>query len=336
MLRQRKSPAKGHRKVVQKDQLRYWRVYTVGLCISRFLSEEICSTWTWKIGIKTRRQILQRHLAPNKNSGKKGPSRGVLQKCVHFMSIVFARRNSRKDHMRRLCTKKDAPAEQHGIWRTYSQAQEFGQSYVLYSYWSKGNDGTHLEKDQRSENSQSIQEHQCTRWAKKAWAHMNWILCEDPGTPLWCLQPMEKCIQTTKHKYTFRDLNLFVTVQLLEETPAVLSLGKLCEDRGYSYEWVSGQKPPLTKEEKTIACKIDNFVPLVVRWLSTSSGSNSSSTSTSQDLSSTSPAQERSDGLAPREWCGSPLKPRTKIKRGMTGKIGRPFAISSWVVGEDR
>ena len=32
------------------------------------------------------------------------------------------------------------------------------------------------------------------------------------------------------------DLNQFVTVQLLEETPAVLSLGKLCEDHGYSYE----------------------------------------------------------------------------------------------------
>ena len=28
------------------------------------------------------------------------------------------------------------------------------------------------------------------------------------------------------------DLDLFVTVQLLEETPAVLSLGKLCEDHG--------------------------------------------------------------------------------------------------------
>ena len=30
------------------------------------------------------------------------------------------------------------------------------------------------------------------------------------------------------------DLGLFVTVQLLDETPAVLSLGKLCEDHGYS------------------------------------------------------------------------------------------------------
>ena len=33
------------------------------------------------------------------------------------------------------------------------------------------------------------------------------------------------------------DLDLFVTVQLLEETPAVLSLGKLCEEHGCSYEW---------------------------------------------------------------------------------------------------
>ena len=39
------------------------------------------------------------------------------------------------------------------------------------------------------------------------------------------------------------DLNLFVTVQLLEETPEVLSLGKLCEDHRYSNECVSGQKP---------------------------------------------------------------------------------------------
>ena len=42
-------------------------------------------------------------------------------------------------------------------------------------------------------------------------------------------------------------LGLFVTVQLLEETPAVLSLGKLCEEHGYSFVWASGQKPRLIK-----------------------------------------------------------------------------------------
>ena len=111
------------------------------------------------------------------------------------------------------------------------------------------------------------------------------------------------------------DLNLFVTVQLLEETLAVLSLGKLCEDHRYSHEWVSGQKPRLTNEGKTIRCKTDNFVPLVVQGLFTSSGINSSSTSTSQDLSSTTPAQERSEEPAPRDWCGSPSTQNRNTKR---------------------
>ena len=46
------------------------------------------------------------------------------------------------------------------------------------------------------------------------------------------------------------DLNLFVTVHLPEETPAVLSLGKLCEDHGYSYEWVSGQNTTVDQKRE--------------------------------------------------------------------------------------
>ena len=113
------------------------------------------------------------------------------------------------------------------------------------------------------------------------------------------------------------DHHLFVTVQLLEETPPVLSFGKLCEDHGYSNEWVSGQKPRLTKEEKTIIFKTDTFVPLVVPGLSTSSGSDSSSTSPPQDSSSSSssPASERSDEVTPRKWCRSTPKTQNKKKR---------------------
>ena len=45
------------------------------------------------------------------------------------------------------------------------------------------------------------------------------------------------------------DPNLFVTVQLLEETPTVLSL---CEDHGYSNEWVSGQKTTVDQRGEDI------------------------------------------------------------------------------------
>ena len=54
-----------------------------------------------------------------------------------------------------------------------------------------------------------------------------------------------------------KELDLFLTVMLLGETPAVASLGKLCEDHGYTYHWTSGQKPHLTKKEsRTLIAKI--------------------------------------------------------------------------------
>ena len=53
-----------------------------------------------------------------------------------------------------------------------------------------------------------------------------------------------------------KELDLFVTVMLLEETPAVLSLKKLCEDHGKTYHLTSGQKTHLTKNDKITDCNI--------------------------------------------------------------------------------
>ena len=39
-----------------------------------------------------------------------------------------------------------------------------------------------------------------------------------------------------------KELDIFLTMKVLEDTPAVLSLGKLCDEHGYSYEWINGQK----------------------------------------------------------------------------------------------
>ena len=83
-----------------------------------------------------------------------------------------------------------------------------------------------------------------------------------------------------------KELDLFVTVMLLEEIPAVLSHGKLCEDHGFSYHWTSGQKPHLTKNGKRIDCNVSTYVPFVVPSLSTSSCTTptpTSSSSSSQD-----------------------------------------------------
>ena len=47
------------------------------------------------------------------------------------------------------------------------------------------------------------------------------------------------------------DLDLFVIVQLLVETPVILLLHKFCSKRGYSYELKKVQTPRLTQNGKT-------------------------------------------------------------------------------------
>ena len=75
----------------------------------------------------------------------------------------------------------------------------------------------------------------------------------------------------------FRELGIFLTMKVLENTQAVLSLGKLCDGNGYSYEWISGQKPHFIKNGIRIICNTENFVPIVVPGLISSSSASSSS-----------------------------------------------------------
>ena len=70
-----------------------------------------------------------------------------------------------------------------------------------------------------------------------------------------------------------KELDIFLTKNVLEDTPAVLSLGKLCDEHGYSYECITGQKPHLIKNGFRIQCNTENFVPIVVPGLTMSSSS---------------------------------------------------------------
>ena len=84
-------------------------------------------------------------------------------------------------------------------------------------------------------------------------------------------------VQTKEEATVYvKELDLFVTVMLLEDTPVALSLGKLCEDQGYSYQCTSGQKPQLIKNGRRRKCNTANYVPIVVPGLSTGSSSSAS------------------------------------------------------------
>ena len=74
-------------------------------------------------------------------------------------------------------------------------------------------------------------------------------------------------VQTNEEAQVYvHDLHLFVTVQLLEDTPAVLSPGKLCKEQGYTHERPDCREPRKTKNGNQSFCK----TPLVVPGLSTS------------------------------------------------------------------
>ena len=69
-------------------------------------------------------------------------------------------------------------------------------------------------------------------------------------------------VQTHEETTVFvKEFDIFLTLKVLENTPAVLSLGKLCDENGYFYEWINGQKPHLIKNGIRIICNTENFVP---------------------------------------------------------------------------
>ena len=80
-------------------------------------------------------------------------------------------------------------------------------------------------------------------------------------------------VQTHEEAIVYvKELDIFLTMKVLENTPAVLSLGKLCDENGSSYEWINGQK---LKNGIRIQCNTENFVPVVVPGLSANSSSGS-------------------------------------------------------------
>ena len=97
-----------------------------------------------------------------------------------------------------------------------------------------------------------------------------------------------------------KELGTFLSMKVLENTPAVLSLGKLCDENGYFYEWINGHKPHLIKNGIRIPCNTDNFVPIVVPGMSSSSsGSSSTSKTPSRQESHSSSSSSTSSSSPP-------------------------------------
>ena len=131
-----------------------------------------------------------------------------------------------------------------------------------------------------------------------------------------------------------KELDMFLTMRVIENSPAVLSLGKLCDENGYSYEWINGQKPHLIKKGIRIQCNTENFVPIVVPALSTSSSSGSH-----PSTSMTPSRQERHCSTSSSSSSSSPTTAKssdseTRERKDQSGIDSPPVPVSSFNVDD--
>ena len=136
---------------------------------------------------------------------------------------------------------------------------------------------------------------------------LKWILLTKSCSPTIVITANRE-VQTHEEAIVYiKELEIFLTMKVLENTPAVLPLGKLCDENGYSYERINGQKPHLIKDGIRTICNTENFVPIVVPGLSCSSSASSSTLRTpmkqshSSSSSSSSPSSPTVGEISVRE-----------------------------------
>ena len=126
-----------------------------------------------------------------------------------------------------------------------------------------------------------------------------------------------------------KELDIFLTMKVLENTPAVLSLGKLCDENGYSHEWINGQIPHIFLKGIRIQRNTENFVPIVVPGLSSSSSSSShpSTSMTPSRQESHHPASSSSSSASPTTTVSSDSE--TREREDLSEIDSHPVLVSS-------
>ena len=139
-------------------------------------------------------------------------------------------------------------------------------------------------------------------------------------------------VQTKEEATVYvKELGIFLTMKVLEDTPAVSSPGKLCDEHGYSYEWINGQKPHLIKNG------IRKYLIRKTSYQSMVLGSSASSSSSLPTSTLMTPLRQGID-LSKSSSCSSTSTPMTssteidhsdsnRVKLRITSKCGKTRII---------
>ena len=166
---------------------------------------------------------------------------------------------------------------------TCIQAQRKRQSYILFAYRKVAASTIEQEERESEVDSGASSMHMVSKKPLNSAELETMRTSRSPTTVMTANGEVQTREEAT---VCVKQLDFFVNVLHFEETPAVLSLGKLCENHGYTFHWIRGQKPHLTQNGKRIDCNKLNFVPVVVPGLSASSSSTCPSPTSSSSSSS--------------------------------------------------
>ena len=259
----------------------------------------------------------RRHLLP-----KKGPSLGKIQVKIQISASPYAMKF--EDRSQEEIERQERCAR-GGAWRLAKNIFKLTQTdratfFSPTNEWSlPAPSAIKLEEREFVVDSGASMHMLSRKDLNSAWLETVKV-SKNPTTAVTANGEVQTQEEATAH---VKEFDLFVTVKLLEDISAVLSLGKRCEDHGYSHEWTSGQKPHLIKVGRRTKCSTENYVPIVVPGLST--GSSSSATPTSP----TSLPQDKHG-----ETCGmNQQRPKNTNKNADNETVrGNPFAWSARMV----
>ena len=102
-------------------------------------------------------------------------------------------------------------------------------------------------------------------------------------------------VQTHEEAIVYvKELDIFLTMKVIETRQQYCRSESFCDENGYSYEWINGQKPHFIKNGIWIPCNTENFIPIVVPGLSSGSSSTSKTPSRQESHSSSSSSSSSS------------------------------------------
>ena len=198
-------------------------------CVSRFSSEKIHSAERKEIWYQITPSNSPRarwyHI---KTRERKGPSRGVVHKCEPHERNPCAPRFEERTHDETVHQEKRARRVARDLAKSVVEAQKILiKLRFLLSYWSQGNAGAHFNITRGTRIRGWF-------WSISAHAEQEDLRSDEMETlrrsrnPTTVVTAIGEVQTNEEARENVHDLDVFVTVQILDDTPAVPSLGKLC------------------------------------------------------------------------------------------------------------